>query len=136
MNSNAAVARIGIVTVSDRAARGEYEDRGGPAINDYFREVLTSPWEPVARVIPDEQPLIEQTIIELCDVERCALIVTTGGTGPARARHHARSDRTSLPQAHARLRRTDAGDVAENLCRRRSSRGKRPALASTLTAPR
>ncbi len=75
--------RLGIVTVSDRAARGEYEDRGGPAIRDYFLEVLTSPWEPVARVIPDEQPTIEQTLIELCDFEHCALIVTTGGTGPA-----------------------------------------------------
>jgi molybdopterin adenylyltransferase len=77
------LARIGIVTVSDRASRGEYEDRGGPAIREYFQDILTSPWEPVGRVIPDEQSLIEQTLIELCDVERCSLIVTTGGTGPA-----------------------------------------------------
>lgn len=77
-------ARIGIVTVSDRAARGEYEDRGGPAIREYFDEVLTSAWEPAARVIPDEQAQIEATLIELCDQERCCLIVTTGGTGPAR----------------------------------------------------
>ena len=76
-------ARIGIVTVSDRASRGEYEDRGGPAIRDYFADVLTSPFEPVARVIPDEQPMIEQTLRELCDVEGCCLVVTTGGTGPA-----------------------------------------------------
>lgn len=76
-------ARIGIVTVSDRASRGEYEDRGGPAIRDYFADVLTSPFEPVARVIPDEQPLIEQTLRELCNVEGCCLVVTTGGTGPA-----------------------------------------------------
>ncbi len=76
-------ARIGIVTVSDRASRGEYEDRGGPAIRDYFADVLTSPFEPVARVIPDEQPFIEQTLRELCDVEGCCLVVTTGGTGPA-----------------------------------------------------
>lgn len=75
---------IGIVTVSDRAARGEYEDRGGPAIREYFDEVLTSAWEPAARVIPDEQAQIEATLIELCDQERCCLIVTTGGTGPAR----------------------------------------------------
>ena len=60
--------RIGIVTVSDRASRGEYEDRGGPAIRDYFKEVLSSPFDPVARVIPDEQPLIEKTLRELCDV--------------------------------------------------------------------
>lgn len=76
-------ARIGIVTVSDRASRGEYEDKGGPAIHAWFARVLTSAWEPVARVIPDEQPLIEQTLIELADKEGCSLIVTTGGTGPA-----------------------------------------------------
>ena len=79
----AATARIGIVTVSDRASRGEYEDRGGPAIHDYFREILTSQWEPVARVIPDDRPVIEATLRELCDQEGCCLIVTTGGTGPA-----------------------------------------------------
>ncbi len=78
-----APAKIGVVTVSDRASRGEYEDRGGPAIVDYFREVLSSPWEPVARVIPDERPLIESTLAELCDVEGCCVVVTTGGTGPA-----------------------------------------------------
>lgn len=76
-------AKIGVVTVSDRASRGEYQDLGGPAIVEYFREVLTSPWEPVARVIPDEQPLIEATLKSLCDAEGCALVVTTGGTGPA-----------------------------------------------------
>lgn len=76
-------ARIGIVTVSDRASRGEYEDKGGPAMHAWFSRVLTSPWEAVARVIPDEQALIERTLIELCDVEGCSLVVTTGGTGPA-----------------------------------------------------
>lgn len=77
-------ARIGILTVSDRASRGEYEDRGGPAIRDYLEEVLTSPWEAVARVIPDDRATIEQTIAELCDREACCLVITTGGTGPAR----------------------------------------------------
>ena len=77
------IARIGIVTVSDRASRGVYEDKGGPAIHAWFSRVLTSPWKAVARVIPDEQPLIEQTLIELSDSEGCCLIVTTGGTGPA-----------------------------------------------------
>src|SRR6187200_3790074 len=77
-------ARIGIVTVSDRASQGVYEDRGGPAIRDCLAEILSSPWEPVARVIPDEQPLIESTLKELADVEGCCLIVTTGGTGPAK----------------------------------------------------
>jgi molybdopterin adenylyltransferase len=76
-------ARIGIVTVSDRASRGVYEDLGGPAIREYFTEVLTSPWTAVARVIPDERPVIEATLKELVDVEGCSLVVTTGGTGPA-----------------------------------------------------
>ena len=77
------MARIGIVTVSDRASRGEYEDRGGPAIRAYLTEILTSPFEPVTRVIADEQPLIEQTLRELCESAGCCLVITTGGTGPA-----------------------------------------------------
>lgn len=76
-------ARIGIVTVSDRASRGEYEDLGGPAISAYFDEVLSSPWTAVARVIPDERGTIEATLKALVDDEGCALVVTTGGTGPA-----------------------------------------------------
>ena len=76
--------RIGIVTVSDRASRGEYEDKGGPAIGDFLTEALTCAWEPVPVVIPDERPLIETTLIDLCDQQQCCLVVTTGGTGPAR----------------------------------------------------
>ena len=76
-------ARIGIVTVSDRAARGEYEDLGGPAIRAYLDEVLTSPFTAVLRVITDDQELIEHTLKELCDDEGCCLVITTGGTGPA-----------------------------------------------------
>ncbi len=82
--SNNPPTRIGILTVSDRASRGIYEDRGGPAIRDCLAEILSCPWEPVARVIPDERPLIEATLKELCDQERCCLVVTTGGTGPSR----------------------------------------------------
>ncbi len=77
-------ARIGIVTVSDRASRGEYEDRGGPAIHDYLTEVLSSSWEAVARVIPDDADVLRDTLVELTDVEKCCLVITTGGTGPAR----------------------------------------------------
>ena len=77
-------AKIGVVTVSDRASRGEYEDLGGPAIANYLKEVLTSPWQSVPRVISDDQSLIESTLKELCDDEGCCLVVTTGGTGPAR----------------------------------------------------
>lgn len=76
-------ARIGIVTVSDRASRGIYEDRGGPAIREYFEQILQSPWEAVSRVISDDRSLIESTLKELADDEGCCLIVTTGGTGPA-----------------------------------------------------
>ena len=77
------MAKIGILTVSDRASRGVYQDLGGPAINDWLTQALTSPWQAVARVIPDEQREIEAALRELCDVEQCSLVVTTGGTGPA-----------------------------------------------------
>jgi molybdopterin adenylyltransferase len=76
-------AKIGIVTVSDRASRGEYEDRGGPAIHQFLTTVLTSAWQPVVRVISDDRPIIEQTLVALSEIEKCCLVVTTGGTGPA-----------------------------------------------------
>ncbi len=76
--------RIGIVTVSDRASKGVYEDRGGPAVQEGLTEILSCPWVPVARIVPDERPLIEATLRELCDQEGCCLVVTTGGTGPVR----------------------------------------------------
>jgi molybdopterin adenylyltransferase len=79
-----ATIRIGILTVSDRASRGVYQDLGGPAIRDCLTEILSCTWEAVARIIPDERPLIEETLKELCDQERCCLVVTTGGTGPAK----------------------------------------------------
>jgi molybdopterin adenylyltransferase len=76
--------RIGIVTVSDRASQGVYEDKGGPAIRECLTEILSCPWEAVPRLIPDERPLIEFMLRELCDKEKCCLVVTTGGTGPAK----------------------------------------------------
>jgi len=75
--------RIGVVTISDRASRGEYEDRGGPAIQACLNEILANPWVSVPRLISDDRPLIEATLRELCDQESCCLVVTTGGTGPA-----------------------------------------------------
>ncbi len=78
----AAPARIGIVTVSDRASAGAYVDRGGPAIAEYLREVLRSPIELVAELVPDEAPRIEAALRALCD-GGCCLVITTGGTGPA-----------------------------------------------------
>jgi molybdopterin adenylyltransferase len=77
-------AQIGIVTVSDRASAGVYQDLGGPAIRQCLGEILSCPWEADARIIPDEQPLIEETLKRLCDEEGCCLVITTGGTGPAR----------------------------------------------------
>ncbi|MCY3832846.1 MAG: molybdopterin adenylyltransferase [Chloroflexi bacterium] len=76
-------ARIGILTVSDRAHRGVYEDLGGPAIRDYMSEALTNDWEAVAQVVPDEMEAIQSALIEMIDVRGCSLVVTTGGTGPA-----------------------------------------------------
>ncbi len=78
-----APAKIGIVTVSDRASRGEYEDRGGPAVREYLDRVLASPFETVAHIVADETGLIVETLIELSDQAGCCLIITTGGTGPA-----------------------------------------------------
>lgn len=77
-------AKIGIVTVSDRASAGVYEDISGPAIIDTLNDYLSSEWQAVTRVIADEQDLIEQTLRELIDQDKCALVVTTGGTGPAK----------------------------------------------------
>ena len=76
-------ARIGIVSVSDRASRGEYEDRGGPAVHAYLAKVLVTPWEAETRVIPDEENLVRATLVELVDEAGCCLVITTGGTGPA-----------------------------------------------------
>ena len=78
-----APVRVGVVTVSDRASGGVYEDRGGPAVVACLREMLAGEWEPVPRLIPDEQEQIESTLRALCDDEGCCLVVTTGGTGPA-----------------------------------------------------
>ncbi len=83
MNNESASARIGIINVSDRASAGVYEDIPGKAVVALLTEWLTSPWEPVYRVIPDEQDQLEATMAEMADKEGCCLIVTTGGTGPA-----------------------------------------------------
>ena len=74
---------IGILTVSDRAYQGVYEDRGGPAVEQYLRDALTSPWTAVRRMVPDEQDVIETALRELCDDDGCCFVITTGGTGPA-----------------------------------------------------
>ena len=74
--------KIGFLTISDRAARGIYEDISGPAMQKWISKAVQSPYEVVSRVIEDEQPQIEETLIEMSDKLSCNLILTTGGTGP------------------------------------------------------
>ncbi|MCW8956536.1 MAG: molybdopterin adenylyltransferase [Gammaproteobacteria bacterium] len=75
--------RIGVLTASDRASAGVYEDISGQAIIDTLKDYLSCDWEPVYKVIPDDQHVVEAALIELADRDGCCLIVTTGGTGPA-----------------------------------------------------
>jgi molybdopterin adenylyltransferase len=75
--------KIGLVSVSDRASRGVYRDEGLPALKEWLDRVLVNPWSAVERLIADDQPTIEATLRELADIERCHLVLTTGGTGPA-----------------------------------------------------
>ena len=75
---------IGLVSISDRASTGVYEDLGVPTLRDWFSNAVSSPWQMETRLIPDEQALIEKTLIELVDQVGCDLVLTTGGTGPAR----------------------------------------------------
>ncbi len=75
--------RIGLVSISDRASSGVYEDKGIPALRDWLNLALTTSWEAVSRIIPDEQSDIEGTLRDLVDHENCDLVLTTGGTGPA-----------------------------------------------------
>jgi molybdopterin adenylyltransferase len=75
---------IGLVSISDRASAGVYEDQGVPALRDWFSQALTSPWQMETRLIPDDQATIEKTLIALVDEVGCDLVLTTGGTGPAR----------------------------------------------------
>jgi molybdopterin adenylyltransferase len=79
----ARTASIGILTISDRASAGVYEDLGGPAIRATMNAYLRSPWREVYAVIPDDLDTVTKTIIRMCDEEGCDLVVTTGGTGPA-----------------------------------------------------
>lgn len=75
--------RIGLVSISDRASSGVYEDKGLPSLKEWLTKALRTPWEAVARIIPDEQAEIEDTLRDLVDHENCSLVLTTGGTGPS-----------------------------------------------------
>jgi len=82
--SNPDEVLIGLVSISDRASSGAYEDQGLPALRDWFTAALASPWKMETRLIPDERAHIEKALIELVDETGCDLVITTGGTGPAR----------------------------------------------------
>jgi len=77
------LCRFGVLTASDRASAGDYDDLSGPAIEQFLDEAVTSPLEVVRRLVPDEPALIEAALVELVDAEGCSMVVTTGGTGPA-----------------------------------------------------
>lgn len=77
-------AIIGLISISDRASDGRYEDKGVPALLEWFGRALASPWRGISRLIPDDRATIETTLIELVDTLGCDLVVTTGGTGPTR----------------------------------------------------
>ena len=81
---NTAQIRIGLVSISDRASSGVYEDQGIPALQKWLSSALLTPFECVTQLIADEQTLITQTLIDLVDIEKCDLVLTTGGTGPSR----------------------------------------------------
>ena len=75
--------KIGLISISDRASKGEYEDQGIPNLKAWLQKALSSPFETIEKVIPDERSLIESSLIDFVDIEACDLVFTTGGTGPA-----------------------------------------------------
>jgi molybdopterin adenylyltransferase len=83
-SENSAQIRIGLVSISDRASSGVYDDQGIPALQKWLSSALLTPFECVTQLIADEQMLITQTLIDLVDIEKCDLVLTTGGTGPSR----------------------------------------------------
>jgi len=84
MKTDPDLLTIGLVSISDRASSGTYQDLGIPALREWMTEALASPWRVETRLVPDEREQIEQTLIELVDQVRCDLVLTTGGTGPSR----------------------------------------------------
>ena len=83
MTTDTASLVIGLVSISDRASAGVYQDKGLPGLTEWLTAALKSPWTTDVRLIPDEQPVIERTLIDLVDTSGCNLVLTTGGTGPA-----------------------------------------------------
>lgn len=75
--------KIGLISISDRASKGEYEDQGIPNLKSWLQKAISSPFETIEKIIPDEKPLIQSSLIDFVDIELCDLVLTTGGTGPA-----------------------------------------------------
>lgn len=119
------LARIAILTVSDRAARGEYEDKGGPGAEDWLRAVITSPVEITRRIVPDGRETVAAALRQLCDEEGCDLILITGGTGPA--------PRDLTPEALADVAEREYPGFGEEM-RRASLREVPTAILSRQTA--
>ncbi len=126
---------IGLVSISDRASAGAYEDKGLPALMEWFGMALASPWRAEQRLIPDERSQIEQTLIDLA-ASGCHLIVTTGGTGPAQRDGHAGSH-AGCGRARKMLRflaKEDALHLRATSCRQRSCRGRLLSYAAALSS--
>ena len=120
---------IGVVTISDRASQGVYDDKGGPGIEAALMDLLASRWRPARRLVPDERPAIEAALIALADDDRCPLILTTGGTGPRSATSRQRRQRRSATGCC----RASASSCARKACskyRLQSCLGRLRALAA------
>ena len=117
--------KIAVVTVSDRAARGEYEDLSGPAIETWLRNALITPYDVIRRVIPDGMASVRDTLVELCDDLACDLVLTTGGTGPA--------PRDETPEAMQAVLHKELAGFGE-LMRRKSLEQTPTAILSRQTA--
>ena len=104
----AAPAIIGLVSVSDRASRGEYQDLGIPALREWLARALITPWRGIEVLIADETAQIQAALLRLIDEEKCSLVLTTGGTGPAARDVTPEATLAVAPARTARLRRADA----------------------------
>lgn len=119
------MVRIGLLTISDRASRGDYVDRSGPAMEEWLALALTSPWEPVRRVIPDGIDSVRAELLRMCDQEHLDLILASGGTGP--------SPRDLTPEAVASVLHKELPGFGEEM-RRASLKDVPTAILSRQTA--
>ena len=128
--------KIGILTVSDRASRGEYEDRGGPAIEAYLRKAVVTDWTALRRVVPDGRASVREAMVALCDIDGVGLLLATGGTGPSIRDEtpEAMSEviEKDLPGFGELMRRTSLSQVPTAILSRQSAGIRRQTLIVTL----